>query len=241
MSDTPLEAVVVGAVDVGEASRVVRLLTPDRGRVAVIARGARSSRRRFAGLLDPGTHVRLGLVRGRGELAVWGHADRLGGPSRARNELERLALLAYGCELCAALAPEEHEAPKLFRLLVTWLALLEGEARPGRASRWGLEAKALTFAGFTPHLLRCALCGEPIDDPAVFDAGAGGALHRRCGGGASVDLTELAFLERLRRTPLAETPSLPGDLGAPFRLSDFARYQLGHDLKSRGMVTDLHL
>lgn len=234
-----LEAVVVGTFDLGEADRIVRLLSAERGRTAALARGARSSRRRFAGLFEPGHRVRLELRSGRGELPLVAGADLVAAPRRAREDLDRLALLAYGCELCAALAPEHHPAPQLHKLLTVWLDGLEAEACPGVATRLALEAKALTFAGLAPALLRCAACGEPLDAPAVFDAESGGALHARCGGGRPVRPEDLRALEALRRTPLAGTPGLEAPAAVAWLLSDFARHQLGHDLRSRRLLEDL--
>ena len=61
-----MRAVIVGTHDLGESDRVVRLLGPERGRVDAVARGARRSRKRFGGALDPGTRVELTLsARGR--------------------------------------------------------------------------------------------------------------------------------------------------------------------------------
>ena len=153
-----IEGIVVGMVDLGESDRILRLLTPLEGRISVVARGARSSRRRFAAGSELGTRVHVGRSR-IGALRSVTSLERIDSPSRARAELERIGLLAYGCELCAALAPEGAGADKLYRLLVSWLALLEGEARPDDASRLGLEAKALTFAGLGPALVRCPRCG----------------------------------------------------------------------------------
>src|SRR5690606_32342740 len=158
-------------------------------------------------------------------------------PRRARSEVERIALMLYGCQLCASLAPEGGEAHKLTRLLSSWLALLEGEALAGVASRVALEAKALTFAGLTPALLHCAACGEVISDEPQFDAGAGGAIHPWCGTGVRVPLDLLVNIERLRRTPLAQTTDHPWE-GPPWLLGDFARYQLGHPLSARDLLDD---
>lgn len=231
-------AVVVGAVDYGEADRIVRLLSVEEGRISVMARRARSSRRRFGGALDPGTLVQARVQRGRGALAVLGDVEVVQAPRRPRDDLDRLAYLAYGCEVCAALAPEHDPAPRLFRLLVTWLDLLEQDAAPGVASRVAMEAKALTFAGLGPRLDACARCEEPLEDPVVFDPEAGGGLHARCGGGAETDAATLALAERLRRTPLAETPGLPAP-AHPWLLSDFVRHQLGRDLRSRALVDEI--
>ncbi len=234
-----LEGVVVGGVDVGDHHRIARFLTAEHGRVDLMVYGARSSRGRWVGLLEVGTQLRVERRRSRGDLDVAAAAERIAAPRRARGELERIALLGYGCELCAALAPTDHSAHKLTRLLVTWLALLEGEATPGDASRVALEAKALTFAGLAPALVRCAVCGDPLDGAPMFSAEAGGAVHPRCGGGEPVPLEALIAAEHLRRTPLAATPPLPSPPGPRFLLAEFVEHQLGRALKSRAVLASL--
>ena len=232
----PLDAYVVGQLDLGDSDRVWRLLDPHEGRVSVVARAARKSQRRFAGI-ELGTRVRVERGRGTGSLVSVVSAERVAGPVRARTSFQRIALLGYGCEICAALAPEGGAAERLFLLLEAWLALLEGDADPSTASRFALEGKALTFAGLAPALSACAVCGAAISDPAVFDHEAGGAQHARCGGGRPVPATDLVQLDVLRRTPLADTPgmSVPASVGA-WLLSDFAQHQLSRALKSRALL-----
>jgi DNA repair protein RecO (recombination protein O) len=233
-----LEAIVVGAVDLGESDRIVRLLSAEEGRGSVVARGARSSRRRFAGATELGTRVRVGRNRTTGLPAATA-LERLDGPNRARSEIERIALLAYGAELCAALAPEGLAAVKLYRLLVRWLEVLEADPRPDDASRVALETKALTFAGLAPALVVCSACRERLTDPAVFDAESGGGLHARCGGGRSVAVASLWVAEALRRTPLADAPGVPVPDDLRWLLSDFAQHQLGRPLHSRALLATL--
>ncbi len=240
-SDGPLRGIVVGSVDVGESNKVVRLLTPTRGRVALMARGARSSSKRFAGVLDLGTTVDAELGRGRGRLDLLRSADRVAGPKRSRRDLDRLAMLAYGCELCDALCAEDEPEPKLHGLLAHWIELLEGEATPGEGARLALEAKALTFAGLAPALRHCAACGAPLDDPAVFHAWGGGGRHSRCGGGVQGPAETLAQIERLRRTPLADIVLEEPFEAGPFRwaLSQMVEAHVGRGLRSRSLLVDL--
>ena len=60
------EALVLGTLDYGEADRLVTLLTRRRGKLTAFAAGARKSRRRFAGALEPGTLLRARLVERHG-------------------------------------------------------------------------------------------------------------------------------------------------------------------------------
>jgi hypothetical protein len=72
----------------------------------------------------------------------------------------------------------------------------------------------------------------------VFDASAGGALHARCGGGASFDIDGAVRLEALRRTPLAEAEAIGA---APWRwiLADFARWHHGGAPKARAVLESI--
>lgn len=237
MTREPFEAIVVGSVAIGESGRIIRLLSAKHGRVSVMARGARRARHPLVGLLDLGTQVRVQLAPTRGELALWKRGELIRALDTSRADFARLALAAYGCELVAALAPEAHEAPLLATLLRHWLGLLENDATtPGNASRWALEAKALTFAGLTPRLVRCGHCSRALHGALVFAMDSGGVLHAACGRGLSIERDHLVLLERLRRTPLADTLHATAPALHPFLLSDFARWQLGHRLNSRSML-----
>ena len=57
------EALVLRSVDVGESDRILHLLVPDSGRLTAVAKGARRSRRRFAGTLDLFNHLRVEVDR----------------------------------------------------------------------------------------------------------------------------------------------------------------------------------
>ena len=234
-----LRAVVVGTFDIGETSRIVRFLTADRGRVAAVVRGARSSRRRQAGVLEPGSVVVIETRKSRGEIPDLVSFDLVKAPRRARAELERLAYLAYGCELCASLAPEEDAAPKLMGLLEAWTILLEEAAQVTTAHRTALEVKALAFAGYHPALTRCARCSEPLSEPCVFSVAGGGMRHSHCGEGKSMSLVWPAQAWVLLRRSMSEADAVKLDPGDAWLLSDFAEYHLAHRLRSREFLETL--
>lgn len=230
-----VEAVVVGRQDLGEADRIVRLLTADHGRVDVIARGARASRKRFGGALDPGTRLSVSWRRGRGELPLLTDAAVLASPRRAREDYGRLVLLGYGCDLLAVLSEHGLAGAKGFGLLGAWLARLEEGDVPTEAARIALEAKALTFAGLAPRTVSCVACGDALDDPAVFDVDGGGGMHARCGTGRPVAAAALAHVEALRRRPLAEAEGTV-DTEVRWLLADFVEHHTRRPLRARALL-----
>jgi DNA repair protein RecO (recombination protein O) len=233
------EGIVVSRLDYGEADRVLRILTPDAGRVAVIARSARMARSRLAAV-DIACRVRFQAREG--ELATLVSAEVLDGRLRLREGLGRLATAAYACELCGALAREHHAEPRLYGLLETALLLLDAtDADPGDAFRAGLEAKALTFAGVSPALDHCVRCGGAPEPQMRF--GPTGLLHPRCDDGEertiAIDARFAAALEAARRAPLRDLldttlPDGPGD--ALYRA---ACAHLGRALPSRAVLDAL--
>lgn len=236
-----LPAIVVGAVDYGDTDRIVRLMTPELGKLPVLARRARADRKRYGGALDTGNLVQITARPGRGALWRLDRAKLLDGREHARTDLSRLALLAYACELVGALAREQYAEPRLYGLLEMTLLLLDAmTGPPTEAFRLGLEAKALTFAGLTPALTRCAVCGEALEDRMRFRPADGGAAHARCAsGGDAVSPAWLEAVEAARRTPLRELVDVELPPGPVWALSDAVQAHLGRALKSRRVLASL--
>ncbi|MCB9744945.1 MAG: DNA repair protein RecO [Alphaproteobacteria bacterium] len=236
-----VSAVVVGHVDYRDADRIVQLLTAPHGRISALARSARRSAKRFGGALDLGNRVDVMLRPGRGDLWHLDSAELADGRPHMRQDLDRIALGAYCCELVASLARSEHPEPRLFGLLDVALMVLDAATTvPSACFRLGVEAKALTFSGMTPVLTRCAACGEDLGEgPLVLDPGSGGVLHRRCGGGAPITAEEAEALEDIRRTPLAELVDREPLACGAWLLHDLLVWQTGRALKSKELLASL--
>ena len=203
-------ALVLRQVNVGEADRILTLLTPDRGRLDVRAGGVRRRSKRFGGL-DLFVQVDVALVPGRTPYRL-AEAEVRRDFAGLRTDVLALALASYAAELLRQAAQEEHAAPDLYRLGVAALDSLEdGAACPGWARAF--EGKLLHVLGARPSLRRCAATGEPAVEPLRWSPAAGGIL---CGEGLledpsarSIDPVTVDLLDRCLRTPLRDQPDLP--------------------------------
>ena len=190
------EAIVVRVVDYGEADRVATLLSPEHGKVAALARGARRSRKRHAGL-ELFARGEATLREGHGELWALEAFDVGRGFPHLALDVARVAQAAYACELARELVAPHHAEPRAFELLAALLERIDSggtEGRLGPASLRVFELALLGAIGLSPSLDRCVLCGAPLDDPRVDDAGApdperhfdarhGGVACERCSAG----------------------------------------------------------
>src|SRR3954467_2582779 len=110
------DAIVLSRFDLGEADRVLTLITPDIGKLKAIAKGIRRPTSRLGGSLEPFAELNVALHRGRTfdvvtEVRV-GHAWL-----RLRDTLESAATAWYLAELADRSLEERHAAEPLYALL----------------------------------------------------------------------------------------------------------------------------
>ncbi len=116
-----LRALVLQATDYGESDRVVALLSEERGKLSAFAHGARASRRRFGGALEPFNLLAAELRERPGGLWTLESAAVLRGFGAVRGELARIACAAYACDVARSLVREQEAHPDLFALLLSLL------------------------------------------------------------------------------------------------------------------------
>lgn len=202
------EAVVLRSIRYGEGDRVLHLYTPDRGRVAAIAKGARKTRSRFGGRLEPFFRLRLVLYEGRGDLLTVTAAETVAAYPRLREDRAALDSAARACDAVTRLFETGDPNPAVFHLLGNQLALLDADpACAGRANQLAFRLKLLLAAGLAPHLDACAACGER-EHLSGFSGAAGGVVCAACEASAfPLDAAAHDFLVEALGTPLAQAPS----------------------------------
>jgi DNA repair protein RecO (recombination protein O) len=238
-----IRAVVLRSVDYGERDRVVTLLSRERGKLSAFARGARASRRRFGGVLEPFTLLTAEVSERAGDL--WGLEDATvdRGFGGVRGDLLRIACASYAVELSREMVRDAEPHEDLFDALVAYLDLLDASpARPWDLRRFELDA--LRAAGLAPSLDGCARCGRPAGDgPARFDPGQGGVLCGDCAatGGAGTRPMGAGVLEALRRLQRGEpvAPDREGAAEARGLLGAAIEAHLGKRLQSRHFLDEV--
>lgn len=235
------EGIVVGRQDLGETDRILRLLTPDAGRVSVVARGARGPRSKWTEL-DLGTRAAFQLRPGRGDLDVLVSADVADARVQVRSVLENLTLACHACEVIGSLARTSQAEPRMYGLLEMALTLLDAMDGPTEASfRAGLETKALSFAGFAPVLVACVVCGGAPEPGMHLLVASASARHARCAHpdeGPSLPVTAAfcAAVEHARRSPLRDVVDTPLPPGPRDAISRAIEHHLGHALHARALL-----
>jgi len=174
------EAIVLRTQKLGEADRIVTVLSHRHGRIRAVARGIRRTSSRFGARLEPFSHVDLQLAEGR-SLHVVTQAETLE-PMAMSIGADYRAYTAGTAMLEAAdrLAGEDLEpAVQQFLLLVGGLRVLVGGEREPSLVLDAFLLRSLAVAGYAPSFDDCARCGLPGPHRA-FSPPAGGVACAGC-------------------------------------------------------------
>jgi DNA repair protein RecO (recombination protein O) len=193
------EAVVLRTQKLGEADRIVSLLTREHGRVRAVAKGVRRTKSRFGARLEPFMFVDVQLYEGR-SLDVATQVETIAPYGRAIvSDYARYTAGTAMLETAERLTESEREpALQQFVLLAGGLrALAAGDHAPGLV----LDAyllRSLSVAGWAPSFTDCARCGEHGPHRA-FALAMGGSVCPSCRppGAAAPHLDTLALLSAL--------------------------------------------
>lgn len=173
------EGVVLRTAKLGEADRILTLLTRDHGKVRAVAKGVRRTKSRFGGRLEPFMRVALLIAEGR-SLDVVSQAESIAayaGPICA--DFQAYTAANVICETADKLvATEKEPAVAQYRLVLGALNALAKHAHEPSAIGDSYVLRALAIAGWTPRLRVCVVCGEPISSTLswYFSISAGGLM-----------------------------------------------------------------
>lgn len=177
-------AIVLRSVDYRESDRIITLLTEQYGKIGVIARGARRSKRRFSGALEAFLLLDVQFKFGRGELAHLEQARVITAFPRILQSLPKIDLAGAALDLVRVGMPTRERDLTLFSTVVTLFRLLDTADSASEELLLAFRVRLITLLGFSPCFDACGHCGRRPDNnrAAFFDPRSGHLICRACGG-----------------------------------------------------------
>jgi DNA repair protein RecO (recombination protein O) len=239
------DALVLRTYKLGETSKIVVLLTRERGKVRAVARGARGPRPRYQSALEPLSEVRATLYGKQGaDLMRLGACELLRSafPAASRGLEESLAL-SYFAELLDAFCPEGEAEDDVYRLAQAVLAAAGAGSSVTVLARY-LEAWLLRLHGIYPPIDRCAGCGCALARGELrYHANARGFVCGLCvvASGPVLGAPTRAFLAEMFRRPPAGLPLAPPPEAQPLESfhQDLITHHLEHALRSHRVLREV--
>ncbi|CAN5354637.1 DNA repair protein RecO [soil metagenome] len=204
------DALLLRAVEYGEADVIATFLGEAEGRTAVIARGARRGTARLGGALEPFHTVRIGYDDRGTEMGTLKEAAikrvRIG----LAQDLDALDAAGRALRWVRHVCPPKTPEPDIFGDAPALLDALDDAPLRSQIALAAFGLKLLGEAGYGLELDRCVRCGKPCPDdrPGVFDTTRGGLVCRACGGGRLL----LPPAARIAARTLARGGALPDEV-----------------------------
>ena len=188
--------VVLRTYKLRESDRIVVFHTAENGKVRAVAKGVRKTKSKFGARLEPMSHVRLLLYRGR-ELDIVSQAEAVEPLSPMLSSLDRASQGLAAVEAVDQLSLEREPNPQLYRMLVGVLRTIATSPSPLNVAAF--YWKLLANEGMRPELDRCVRCGEGEPDVqfVAFDLNEGGVLCRSCRSGQAISQGALTILREI--------------------------------------------
>ena len=177
------EAIVLRTHKLGEADRIITMLTKDRGKIRAVAKGVRRTKSRFGARLEPFSRVDVLVHEGK-SLDIVQQAELI-------TPFGQAMTIDYGMwtagqtmvETADRLTSEESiSSESQYVLLAAALRTLTSSEHDSTLVLDSYLLRSLSLAGYSPSLDACVVCGDT--QAPFFSVGAGGAMcvdHRAPG------------------------------------------------------------
>lgn len=196
--------IVLRTYKLGEADRIVVILTQEHGKVRAIAKGVRKTRSKFGGRLEPLSCVSIQLHRGK-DLDVVSQVETVDANSTVFGDLDSMTEAFAILEAVDQLVPDREPVPQIYKMLFGARRTLL--TRPSPIVVPAFLWKLLSAEGLRPQLDACASCEESLrsgregesKSTYTFDLGLGGVLCRSCGSmsGSAISGEALELMRRI--------------------------------------------
>ncbi|MFQ3542739.1 DNA repair protein RecO [Halobacillus rhizosphaerae] len=172
-----VEGIVIRTRDYGETHKIVTMMTREKGKIGVMARGAKKPKSRTSSVTQPFIHGMYLLQIGSG-LGSMSQGEMMTSLRSVREDIVKTAYASYLAELTDRHIEEKQPDPFLFeQLLQSYIWIAEG--KDPEIISYIYELKMFKKAGFAPQLDQCVNCGNP-EGPFSFSIREGGFLCVRC-------------------------------------------------------------
>lgn len=185
MSISKTEGIVLKHTNLGEADKILTILTRNNGKIKAIAKGCRKPKSSLLSSSEVFVFSEFVLYKGTNFYHV-SQAVTRETFYNIRNDLLRLSYATYFAELAETVSDEGIPSERLFLLLAKALYYLSTEKMPIGLLSLGYQLKLMDISGYRPDLQRCVVCRKVSEDYKGFSIDLGGVICRDCSADESI-------------------------------------------------------
>ncbi len=174
-----IKGLVLKTIQRTDSDRLIVLFTVERGKITVCAKGSRSAKSKILPCIEPFSYSEFILYEKDG--FFWIKEGLLIENFYAiREDVKKLALASYVCEVLDLAVYENMEEPELLRLGLNSLYAIASDLRPLKVVKTVFEMRSSLLLGFAPNVERCAKCNGKSAPQFYFSLPDGEVVCSRC-------------------------------------------------------------
>ncbi|WNR46393.1 DNA repair protein RecO [Paenibacillus roseipurpureus] len=173
-----VQGIVIRSMDYGEGNKIIRLFTPELGKVGIMARGAKKLKSKHGAVTQLFTYGDFVFFKQRGQMGSLNGAEIIEAHHALREDLHKSAYASYLAEMTDRMLADEEGNAFLFEQLRAGLMAIE-EDKDMQIITHLYEMKMFDLAGYLPVTDACVSCGETAG-LTTFSPTLGGTLCLRC-------------------------------------------------------------
>lgn len=178
-------AIVLRRSPYGDFDLIVTLLSLSGGKITLMAKNARKSRKRFPGVLELFSLIHMeGRMPRRGGMPVLQEAELENPFSGIRGHVMKTAYASFWAELIHLWLEEGKEQTRIYHLFRYCLDGLDSGIAPIEELSVLFQLRFLSYSGLSPNLSQCQQCHSRLDDvkgnDLFFELAKGGILCQGC-------------------------------------------------------------
>jgi len=167
------EGLVLRETEYKDADKLLTILSKDRGRLTLRARGVRSRNSKLKSGCQLLAYSEFTVYESRNSMLV-DEAVPIELFMPLREDIELLSLASYFAQVTEVLSQEDDPNPALLSMCLNSFYALGKLQKPQALVKAAFELKAACLTGYEPMLDGCAVCGNP--EPERFNV-SGGVLQ----------------------------------------------------------------
>ncbi|MBN2169308.1 MAG: DNA repair protein RecO [Actinobacteria bacterium] len=172
--------IVLRSYKLGEADKILRIMTRENGKISAVGKGVRRTRSKFGARLEPFTCLKLFIHKGK-TLDIISQAEIETSFHQIRENLELFVCASAMAELVDSVLEEKQKDSGLFDLLYKYLTVLEKSPDKAALVQAGFEFKIMARAGYELNTGSCATCSSVKGkDCPYFSIRLGGLICDKC-------------------------------------------------------------
>ena len=170
-------ALVLRVSPYNDSDAMLTLLTGEYGKISAKVRGLRRKNSPLAAPCQLLAYGEFTLFEYKGSYTV-NEAQSLALFTDLRKDLCKLSLGTYFAQVAEVISQEDMPSPELLSLVLNSLYALSGLSVPESQIKAVFELRCACIAGYTPDLVGCHICGDPM--PTFIDISEGYTQCARC-------------------------------------------------------------